>query len=156
MACSDFELAAMDEYSNIFKTRHRKAVEELTRLQDLLQDVNWYSFETKARTWREPWHESDLCSEVVLHGKRYTIKRRGTREREKGEFPIYYEGPVGTAPELPPVVVMCEVKHALELVKELEEACVAPYEWAPGGRLYEKHVRESTGATMYRALSSNV
>ena len=102
------------------------------------------------------------CSEVVLHSARYSIKRqyvfkngrfRGTRQREKGEFPVYYEGSVRDAPLLPPLIVHREVKLAQELENELNEQCAAPYEWAPGGRKYQEHVHNSLGAALYSSLN---
>lgn len=149
-------LAEMDAYHEHFACEHRQAVQECRRLEELFKDVAWYNFETVARTWTHPWPVTIDASVIELHAQRYSVvPSRGGRHCEKAEFPHYYAGPVRDAPPLPPLIVLNELELARVAVQEAEEACAAPYEWAPGGRLYEKLIRESDGVKAYRRLSSN-
>ena len=52
------------------------------------------------------------------------------------------------APALPPEIVLLEVKRAYQDAKECEKLVTAPWDWAPGGRLYEMHLRGSHRARM--------
>ncbi len=147
-------MAAMDEFADHFSHEHARALEEYHRLETLFRDVAWYNFETVARNWRTPWPVTIVDSELLLRGARYVIEeRRGGRTRESARFPVYYSGPVSDAPPLPPEIVLHELKAAYDLVVALRDACSAPYDWAPGGRLYEEMVRTSEGV---RAFSSDV
>lgn len=148
-------IAAMDDYHEHFATEHRRLRQEYNRLEQLLEDVVWYNFETVARTWKRPWPESIANSQLKLQSQCYSVvPSRGGRHCERAEFPIYYHGPVSDAPRLPPMIVFQEVKVAYDAMKQAEENCAAPYEWAPGGRLYEKLLRESEGVRAFNQLSS--
>ena len=143
-------LQRMDEFHEHFSRQHRYAVSEYKRLEELLRNVVWYNFEVAAREWRHPWPESYPDTTLTLHGMRFElVNARGGRKAEKGSFPIYYNGAVRNAPALPPEIVLRELEIAYNLVKETELACAAPYEWAPGGRLYEQMVRESPGVAAF-------
>ena len=143
-------LARMDEYHEHFAKEHRHAMAEYKRLEELLRNVVWYNFETIAREWRNPWPESYRDTTLLLHGMRYDIVAgRGGRLAEKGSFPVYYHGTVRDAPSLPPEIVLCELERAHQLVLQTGTACDAPYDWAPGGRLYEKMMRESPGVAAF-------
>lgn len=145
-----FHLQRMDELHADFAKEHRHALREYKRLEELLQNVVWYNFETVARTWKYPWPESFEETALTLNGMRFELlKARGGHLAEKGTFPVYYHGTVRDAPRLPPEIVLQELELAYKLVKEKEAACAAPYEWAPGGRLYEKMVRESPGVAAF-------
>lgn len=148
-------VAAMDEYHEHFTREYRRLTQEYKRIQELFSDVVWYNFETVARAWKRPWPPSFEESELELHTQRYQIvPSRGGRYCEKATFPYYYQGAVRDAPPLPPTIVLNELKIAWDAVKEAEERCAAPYEWAPGGRLYEKLLRESDGVRAFEQLSS--
>ena len=150
----EFHVQRMDEFHEHFSREHRYALSEYKRLEELLRNVVWYNFETVARSWRSPWPESYPETTLTLHGMRYdVVKGRGGHKAEKGAFPIYYKGTVRNAPPLPPEIVLAELEVAYRLVKETDAAAAAPYEWAPGGRLYERMVRTSPGVA---AFSSKV
>ena len=151
----DLHLQRMDEFHQIFSRRHRYALQEYNRLEIMLRDVVWYNFETVARTWRHPWPESFPQTTLTLHGMRFQLTNgRGGRKAEKADFPIYYCGAVQDAPPLPPQIILHELEDAYRLVKETEAACAAPYEWAPGGRMYEQMVRESPGVAAFSSKCS--
>jgi hypothetical protein len=88
-------------------------------------------------------------SPVILHGARYAYACKRGRLRESGSFPVYYEGIVQHAPKLPPEIVLLEVHRAHKDAKACEELTTAPWDWAPGGRLYEQHMRESDSVREY-------
>ena len=132
-----------------FRKDHKQAVEECKRLESLLADVVWYNFETACREWQHPWPQSFGDSPVVLHGARYAYACKRGRLRESGSFPIYYEGIVQHAPKLPPEIVLLEVQSARSDVEASEKLTTAPWDWAPGGRLYEQLLRESDGVREY-------
>ena len=146
----------MDEMHEAFLKEYERALVEYNRLQDLLRNVLWYNFETIARSWREPWPESFPMTTLCLQGYRFElVKGRGGHMCEKGTFPTYYEGTVENAPKLPPEIVFAELKLAQEWVEECKANCAAPYEWAPGGRLYEKLLRESPGVAAFSSKNLN-
>ncbi len=150
-------LDAMDEYNEHFTWEHHRLSEEYSRLKELLHDVIWYNFETVARTWHSPWPESIGDSRLELHAHRYyRIRNRSGRWSEKSEHPFYYEGSVDNAPPLPPAIIFEELKLVRKALEVVEASCAAPYEWAPGGRLYEQMLRESDGVAAYDQLSSKV
>lgn len=149
-------LAVMDEYHELFSKEYRFLAEEHKRLQQLLKEVAWYHFETVARHWKQPWPESFGGSSIMLHGQRFIRTRSRGRMCETGTFPVYYSGTVADAPPLPPMIVLNELKLSYEALKAAEMNCSAPYDYAPGGREYEKTVRESLGVQLYNSLSSKV
>lgn len=148
-------LAEMDAYHEKFAREHRHLRQEYLNIEELLRDVVWYNFETVARTWKEPWPQVRESANIELYAQRHMVEvdSRG-RERERASFPHYYKGAVSRAPALPPEIVLIELKRAWDAVKRAEENCAAPYEWAPGGRLYQALCRESEGARAYMHLSS--
>lgn len=159
--CGNFEvqkkvhLEAMDAYSRHFLKEHMYARQELERLETMLRDIAWYNFEVVARGWKHPWPEHAVSATLELYGMRCELmQRRGGHVAEKCTFPTYYSGPVDDAPPLPPEIILQEVQFQRELVKHTEAACTAPYEWAPGGRLYEKMVRESEGVAAFSSKCS--
>ena len=160
--CADVEverathLAEMDKYAEHFAREYRFALQELDRLEMLLRDVMWYNFETVARGWRYPWFESYSDCTVELFGVRSELHRKRGHIAEKVTFPVYYYGHISDAPPLPPEIIMAEIRMAKELVEDAKVACSAPYEWAPGGRLYEQMMRESPGVKAFYDTSSNV
>ena len=145
-------LKEMDRMHEEFLGEHKRAVVEYGRLELLMKNVAWFNFETKCRSWRSPWSESQEGSMLTLLGQSYTNTIKRGRVREVARFPTYYHGTVHSAPNLPPQIVLNELKLAEALVRELETQCAAPYEWAPGGRLYEQMLRESDGVRAYREL----
>jgi hypothetical protein len=146
----------MDEtYKDEFMRDYFHAHLEVLRLEALLQDVCWYSFECEARHWKLPWNETFEASNIELCAHRYTLENtRGGRHCEKASYPSYYTGTIGAAPALPPAVILNEVRLAREECKRAEAQVIAPFEWAPGGHLYEEMTRESEGVALYNELSS--
>ena len=135
-----------------FKHEFADAMREYQALLNLYKDVCWYNFETHARTWQEPWHESFALSPIAFHGVSVKHEWKHGRLREIGHFPLYYSGPIKDAPPLPPMIIYEELKQAEEYSKWAHEQQWAAYDWAPGGHKYEKLVRESEGAQAYHAL----
>ena len=123
--------AMFDEFDIEFE----KASLEVMHLQQLYAEACWYNFETRCRTWQEPWHES--WGETLV-----TLRK-------------YYTGCVRDAPSLPPVMIKVELEAAKEYAHYMSEQRYAPYDWAPNGRAYEKMVRESPGVAAYNALQSS-
>lgn len=81
----------------------KRASDEYDRLKKLVGEVMWFNFEVRARDWKYPWPETNLESEVTLHGVRFReVQYEGrTATYEKCEWPVYYSGPVEQAPEIP-------------------------------------------------------
>ena len=132
-----------NRYVDVFDEEYRSARAELERLRALFTDVCWYSFETHVRNWRTPWHESDPDSRLVLYG--VVQKRRWASwcYHTFTTFPVYYAGPVGEAPVLPPVIVYRELKDAEKYVDLCFERRRASFDWAPGGKEYKRLVEET-------------
>ena len=133
--------------SDELRAEYLHLVRETAQLESLFKDVCWYSFETKCRLWRHPWHQSWLTSPITLHSFRCT-------DGKKGEFPVYYTGPVIDAPELPVAIVLSELDDVHARLEELRASRDAPWEWAPGGRKYEWLIREGEGKRAFDALVS--
>ena len=160
-ACGDLKTerevhtSAMDAYHDQFMRDYQWLLDEYKQLKSLLEDVMWYHFETVAKAWKQPWPESFPNSTLELHAHNYSlIKSRNGRYSYKATFPMYYEGRILDAPPLPPDIIINEIKTVSDDLKRAKENCDAPYEWAPGGRLYEKMMRESDGVRAYDLLSS--
>ena len=148
-------MAAMDEYNELFSREYRFLANEYKRLQQLLKEVAWYNFETAARGWKHPWPESFGGSSIELHGQRYAlVNSRGGRKCETATFPVYFAGSIDDAPPLPPTIILNELKTVYDDLRAAEKSCSDPYEYAPGGREYEKMIRESDGVRLYNTLSS--
>ena len=139
-------MAEMDEYHEIFYQTWLRAHEEMLRLRALCKEVEWYSFEVTCRKWVLPWHQTLQGSNVHLFGARYETSTRRGRVREKGSFPVYYSGPVERAPMLPPTIILQEYYDARAYERKCSEMVAAPYEWAPGGDLYQEHARTCLAA----------
>ena len=148
---------AMDEYCSVFQKDYNFAQLELSRLQQLVQEVMWYNFETVAKNWGYPWPASILDSALKLHGQRYyCVKSKSGRSTEKAEFPCYYYGATKDAPPLPPEIVLSELKLAYEYTQQCAKNCNAPYDYAPGGREYETLLRTSAGVKAFENISKRV
>ena len=117
---------------------YRRAKKETKRLGFLYQEACWYNFETHSRDWQHPWHETADQTALLMHGHSYQPTPRG----ETGSYHVYYYGDARDAPHLPPEILAKELRDAREYEQLLEEERFAPYEWAPGGRKYEQHLRE--------------
>ena len=124
---------------------------ESARLAHLFKDMCWYNFETNCRSWNTPWHPSWGYSPITLNGTRATA----TNGREQVDFPIWYSGPVMTAPTLPIEIIFNELHEAAEYERHLEDSVWAPYDWAPGGRKYEQLLREGEGVRAFEQLQSS-
>ena len=144
---------ARDEMCEAFYWEHYARKAEHKRLENLMVDVMWYNFETAARHWKHPWATTIGTSRLQLHGVRLTVsKGRDGRPREKGEFPMYYDGAVDQAPILPPAILLSELKSAWDEMQAAKENCNAVYDWAPGGKLYEHMLKESAGVREYENM----
>ena len=110
-----------------------KARLECSRLAGLFKEVCWYNFETQCRNWRRPWNQSMQQSIIVLQGFRITEHKRNGRTYEAGYFPVWYRGPVGHAPQLPPEIILIELKSAHDHLVGLERLRCNVFDWAPGG-----------------------
>ena len=147
---------AMDQYHVLFAHRYDQLLVEELRLKALLRDVTWYHFKTVVRDWARPWPKSVGESPVLLRGvKVIQINKRG-RTRETCTYPVYYGGSVSEAPPLPPTIIWNEITEIAEEIERARLQYLAPYEWAPGGRLYEQMLRESPGVQAFRETSSDV
>jgi hypothetical protein len=130
-----------------FEGEHTRAQLEYQRLTALFKDVCWYNFETKCRSWKEPWAESWEGSEIELYGLRIEVDTRHGRDREIGYFPVYYRGSIEDAPSLPPEILLNELKDASDYMEYTLKQCTAPHDWAPGGKLYEQLLKETSVPT---------
>ena len=135
-----------DAMFNEFDREYKQAVSEHKQLTALYREACWYNFETKCRTWGAPWHASWDASVIEMH------RHRLGRNAESGEFPIWYSGAVSDAPPLPPEIISVELEAAKAYMLFMKEQRHAPYDYAPGGRKYEKLLRESPGAAAYGKL----
>lgn len=141
-----------EEFSRWAALEHSKALCEVQRLESLMEDVSWYQFEISAKGWRAPWHTSFPGSVVELYSQVYI----DLGFREIGTFPVYYYGPVETAPPVPPMIVYTELELARELCRATKDQLRNAHEWAPGGYKYEEHSETSEGAKAYRLLSEQL
>ena len=137
LICEEFE----GEYTN--------AQLECQRLSNLFKDVCWYNFETKCRTWQNPWPMSWEGSDIELHGVSIEVDRRNGRDREIGHFPVYYRGSIRDAPPLPPEILLKELKDASDYLKFTQQQITAAHDWAPGGKLYQQLLKETCVPTEY-------
>ena len=128
---------------DFFEDEFLEASREVDRLQNLFKDVCWYNFETKCRSWMHPWPYSQENSWIELHGTKIVIDDSRGRRREVGLFPVYYSGTVRDAPELPPQILLTELVLAADHLAACKEQRNAPFDWAPGGRLYRKLLSET-------------
>ena len=77
----------------------------------------------------------------------------GRRPMRRGQRPlVWYSGPVSDVPPLPPIIIYRELQQAREYRNFMREQMVAPHTFAPGGREYEKLLRESDGVKEYDRL----
>ncbi len=142
-------LKEMDAYHDLFYNEYLHALEEYGRIESCLREVAWYNFETVCSTWREPWPETIPQSTVILHSARYELIRKRGRVSERGRFPVYYHGPVASAPTVPPEIMLIELKLAYDAVQRAREQVTAPYDWAPSGDKYDEMLRLSDGVQAY-------
>lgn len=129
---------------DVFEDEYVEASREVDRLRALFKEVCWYNFETKCRSWMHPWPYSLENSLVELHGTRIVVDDSRGRRREIGHFPVYYSGVVRDAPELPPQILLIELKLASDHLAVCKKQRNAPFDWAPGGRLYKQLLRETS------------
>ena len=127
-----------------FEKEHTRACDEVNELTALFKEACWYNFETSCSHWEQPWHKSWGGSYVQMIGRR--PMRRGQRPL------VWYSGPVSDAPPLPPIIIYRELQQAREYRNFMREQMVAPHTFAPGGREYEKLLRESDGVKEYDRL----
>ena len=133
----------LDWYSDRFEREYRDARAEFLRLSELFKDVCWYNFETTCREWRYPWRRSDMDSLIILRAIVFKRKWNKGNLIEHGHFPEWYAGCVQDAPTLPPQIVLHELLAARDYMHACEKQMTAPYDWSPGGQLYE-HLRRTT------------
>ena len=128
----------MEWYVGRFEREYRDAQTEFVRLSQMFNDVCWYNFETKCRNWKCPWRQSQRESPMELRGMRFTRKWNRGRLMEHGYFPVWYVGRIDEAPCLPPEIVLKELMDAKKYMDACDKQRTAPYDWAPGGDLYNE------------------
>jgi hypothetical protein len=115
--------------------KHLKSMKlEERQLLQLLHKAYWYQFELVCKNWKEPWHESLLHSQIAMPN---------TAEG------YWYIGSLGDAPPLPAAVLEVELAECRSTICTLKEISTAATDWAPGGDLYEKLLRESPMVHLY-------
>ena len=125
-----------DWYTKKFVNEYVDARAEYLRLCELFKDVCWYNFETHCSKWKPPWRATLSSTRVIMCGMvMYSWYNKG-KKRESGYFPVYYDGPVHDAPELPPEVVLIELRAAKQYMHSCEKQINAAHDWAPGGNMY--------------------
>ena len=134
-----------------FNDEYKQAQREFRQITALFREVCWYNFETKCRNWNAPWPLSVSGSQIEMHTHRHVKQWKSGRYIEHVIFPIWYSGRVSDAPLLPPDIIFVEMKKAQEYMLQMEQQRFAPYDYAPGGRMYEKLLREGEGALAYAA-----
>ena len=127
----------LDWYTIKFEREFKDARAEFLRLSQLFQEAIWYNFEVNCRKWKGPWRGSAPESLVAIQGMSFVRKWNKGQLIEYGEFPDWYRGPVHAAPPLPPIILLHEMKQARAYMEACEKQVTAPYDWAPGGCLYE-------------------
>ena len=147
------ELLAIDQVHTPLYNEYAWALEEHRRLCRLFREAMWYAFEVRCRGWKAPWCESCPYSMLILCGARHETKSVG-----RGRYPIYYHGAVAEAPALPLEILARELELSLSEVERCRVDMEAPYDWAPGGVLYEKLIREGESVKEYerRRLSNTL
>lgn len=123
-------------YCEIFKKEYNDAQEESKRLQNLFMDVCWYNFETRCKTWTNPWPQSVLKSMITLYG--CSFRKVNNLRGERCDFPIWYSGKVSNAPHLPPQIIFNELQDSKHYLQFCKDQCNAPFDFAPGGKEYLK------------------
>ena len=142
-------MQAMDAYHELFYREFLNAKSEYEHLLRLFQDVSWYNFEISCRAWKHPWHQSSADSGLSLCGVRVQLRERRGHYNEKVTWPVYYEGPIMSAPVVPAAILMSEIKDALAAVLYYKDLCSAPYDWAPGGDAWHALMRTGSSARVY-------
>lgn len=146
----DSHLFFKDKMAGRFEREYKRARDEYRSLKQLFDEVCWYNFEIQCKSWRDPWPESLDESRLTLHG--YRLEVNGGRVH--GCWPVYYSGYVKDAHPVPLLIVLTELSLAWNYMKDMEVQQTAPYDWAPGGYLYEKLVK--TTAVGKRISSDSV
>lgn len=143
MTTSSREQKTLDWYTARFEREYRDARMEYERLSQLFKDVCWYNFETTCRLWKGPWRQSVLESHIELFGMCFERSWRRGCLMEHGRFPAWYAGTIRDAPDLPPQIVLHELKAAKEYMEACAKQVTAPYDWAPGGVLFQELARQT-------------
>ena len=126
-----------EHYWRLAHLQTMRAFTEYQRLKSLYGDVCWYNFEVNASRWKRPWIESDQKSLLRLVSLHETTICSGGHTYERCEFTPWFEGEVGFAPALPPVIIGTEVKESMAeykraLFNERDAVDYAP----PNGKKY--------------------
>ena len=119
-----------ERYLQLAQLQKSRALTEVRRLKSLYENVCWYNFEVSASRWGPPWYPMDQATFVRL-----TIMHEYSDET--CVFEPWYEGPVGLAPPLPPVIVGTEIKDSVAEHKRAEQVQWDAIDFAPPhGRKY--------------------
>ena len=105
----------LDEKSKYLQLAHGqtcRALREWQRLKSMHGEVCWYNFEVNASRWKRPWLPTDQKSLLRLVTLHESMVCRDGHLYEKCEFTPYYEGCVGLAPPLPPIIAGIEVRES--------------------------------------------
>lgn len=127
-----------DDFTQLFREEYEQATQEYEQLKALYQNVCWYNFETRCRSWRHPWPTSFPISSVHLNSAAAVKKQKRRRYDKAEKSKCYYSGAVKDAPFLPPQIVLRELIHAGEYKEMCKTQLTAATDWAPGGFQYRK------------------
>ena len=119
------------------------AKQELKHLNDLCKEIMWYNFEINSHKWGGPWRKHNEHACLSLHGFSLTQIKKHGRVSYPGQFPIWYEGLVANAPQLPPEIIINELNDQVARVEAMEAGVHDAYDYAPGGRKYLQLVRDT-------------
>lgn len=141
-----------DSLSVPLEREYQRAIFEVERLTCLYRDVCWFNFETHCREWVSPWPESWDASIISLHGARWEPSRTNRESDAHGMRLVWYMGTIADAPHCPPEIIYNEIKDATEYLNRARDNRLAAYSYAPGGREYERLIRESEGVRLYEDM----
>ena len=139
------------EYYNAGMRAYENLMSELNLLQQLNSDLNWFNFECRCQHWSAPWPECDPNFTLRLLG----VDDTNTNSLGYIARPVYYSGPLHKATPVPSAIVRNEIERVAEELLEAWNLAMAPYDWAPGGYLYENLMREGSSARTYEEWRSS-
>lgn len=129
-----------DALSDEAKPLLERVEQELSRLNDLFAEANDYAFMWRNYKLSREQIDWEIVDDhyVAMLGARVETYVRNGYEREATTFPVWYEGSISSAPYLPMWIIWNELELVRKEVARCKELVSAPYDWAPGGREYEK------------------
>ena len=131
-----------EKYRSQFLREYQDAAEEHSRLNTMFKNVMWYNFETHCRSWGPPWPKSVANSIVRMPSARHRRFFSRGKLISRTDRGWWYVGCVSDAPQLPPMILLNEVRLAKVEVTRCEQQLTATDDWAPGGKLYMELARK--------------